>query len=41
MVLAAGGANVVAVDLSEGRLARVQENLTRTKLSAQVLASVL
>ena len=39
MQLAAGGAKVVAVDLSESRLARVQENLTRTKLSAQVMAS--
>lgn len=34
MQLAATGANVVAIDVSKGRMARVQENLTRTGLEA-------
>ena len=37
--LAAAGANVTAVDLSEGRMARVTENLERTKLSAETVVS--
>ncbi|MQQ08090.1 methyltransferase domain-containing protein [Epibacterium sp. SM1979] len=36
--LAASGADVTAVDISEKRLALLKENLTRTKLSAQVIA---
>jgi len=34
--LAAAGAQVVAVDTSEGRMARVRENLTRTGLQAEL-----
>ena len=37
--LAAGGADVTAVDLSEKRMSRVQENLTRTGLQAKVVVS--
>ncbi len=37
--LAAAGAVVTAVDLSQARLMRVTENLERTKLSAEVIAS--
>ncbi len=37
--LAAGGASVTALDLSEPRLARVHENLARTGLSAEVVAA--
>jgi 16S rRNA (cytosine967-C5)-methyltransferase len=37
--LAAGGARVVAVDKSAGRLARLQENLQRLGLSAEVSAA--
>lgn len=37
MQLAAGGANVTALDLSERRLSRVQENLARTGLSASIV----
>lgn len=36
--MAAAGAQVTAVDISENRLARLQENLTRTGLSATVVA---
>ncbi|MDQ2094372.1 RsmB/NOP family class I SAM-dependent RNA methyltransferase [Rhodalgimonas zhirmunskyi] len=36
--LAAAGAEVTALDISNGRLARVRENLARTGLSAQVIA---
>lgn len=36
--LAALGAKVTALDISEARLVRVHENLTRTKLSAEVIA---
>ncbi|WP_170457302.1 RsmB/NOP family class I SAM-dependent RNA methyltransferase [Ruegeria arenilitoris] len=36
--LAAEGAEVTALDISEGRLARVRENLERTGLSARVVA---
>ena len=36
--MAAAGADVTAVDISESRLARLQENLTRTGLSAHVIA---
>ncbi|MBV7396135.1 RsmB/NOP family class I SAM-dependent RNA methyltransferase [Mameliella sediminis] len=36
--LAAAGAEVTALDLSEARLARVKENLARTGLSAQLVA---
>ncbi len=39
MQLSAAGAKVTAVDISEGRIARVQENLTRTGLSAEVVVS--
>lgn len=37
--LAAAGAQVTALDLSEARLARLHENLARTGLSAQVVAA--
>lgn len=37
--LAAGGAEVTAVDISDKRMARVQENLTRTGLSATTIVS--
>jgi 16S rRNA (cytosine967-C5)-methyltransferase len=37
--LAAAGAYVTAVDISEGRIARVNENLTRTGLAANVQVS--
>ena len=36
--LAAAGARVTALDLSEARLGRVRENLARTGLSARVVA---
>ncbi len=36
MQLAAAGAKVTALDLSEARMARVQENLARTGLQAQI-----
>lgn len=36
--LAAAGAKVTALDISENRLARVRENLARTGLNAQVIA---
>ncbi|MBL4874621.1 MAG: methyltransferase domain-containing protein, partial [Rhodobacteraceae bacterium] len=39
MQLAAGGAEVIAVDISKDRLVRVAENLKRTKLTAKVIAS--
>lgn len=39
MQLAAAGFEVVSVDLSESRLARLQENLRRTGLKAQVIAA--
>lgn len=35
--LAAAGAEVTALDLSEGRMGRVKENLRRTRLSAQLV----
>ncbi|KIC45147.1 16S rRNA methyltransferase [Ruegeria sp. ANG-S4] len=38
MQLAAAGARVTALDVSEGRLERVRENLARTGLSATVIA---
>lgn len=37
--LAAAGADVTALDISEPRLARLRENLARTGLSAQVVAA--
>jgi 16S rRNA (cytosine967-C5)-methyltransferase len=37
MQLAAAGADVTAVDISEGRMARVDENLVRTGLKAQII----
>jgi len=37
--LAAMGADVTAVDVSEGRMRRVQENLKRTGLTAEVIVS--
>jgi 16S rRNA (cytosine967-C5)-methyltransferase len=37
MQLAAAGADVTALDLSEARMARVAENLSRTGLSAQMV----
>lgn len=37
--LAAAGGQVTAVDISEGRMARVRENLERTKLSAEIVIS--
>ena len=39
MQLAARGAKVTAVDLSEGRLKRLTENLTRTKLAAEIIVA--
>jgi len=39
MQLAAAGAEVVALDISESRLARVAENLERSQLSAQLVAA--
>ena len=39
MQLAALGANVTAVDVSEKRMARVSENLTRVGLTAEVIVS--
>ena len=36
MQLAAAGADVTALDISKSRLARLDENLTRTKLKAEV-----
>ncbi len=39
MQLAAAGARVTALDLSEGRLSRLHENLGRTGLSAEVVAA--
>ncbi|CUH63304.1 Ribosomal RNA small subunit methyltransferase B [Thalassovita gelatinovora] len=38
MQLAATGADVTAIDLSESRIARVTENLTRTGLQARLIA---
>ncbi len=35
--LAAAGARVTAVDISEGRMARIRENLTRTGLKAELI----
>jgi 16S rRNA (cytosine967-C5)-methyltransferase len=37
--LAATGANVTALDVSDYRLNRLRENLTRTKLSAEIVAA--
>lgn len=37
MQLAAAGAKVTALDVSAGRMKRVEENLTRTKLSAELV----
>jgi len=39
MQLAAAGANVTALDVSQERLARVRENLTRTKLDAEIVCA--
>ncbi len=39
MQLAAAGAKVTALDVSEARLARVQENLARTGLTAEIIAA--
>lgn len=39
MQLAAGGFRVTAVDASEARLERLRENLTRTRLDAEVVAA--
>ncbi len=39
MQLAAAGAKVTAVDISEGRIGRVSENLSRVKLTADVMLS--
>lgn len=36
MQLAAGGANVIAVEIDAARAERIQENLARTKLSAEI-----
>ncbi len=41
MQLAAAGWDVIAVDASESRLARLSENLARTNLTAQVVAADL
>lgn len=39
MQLAAAGANVTALDLSEARLKRLRQNLARTGLSAEIIAA--
>ncbi|WP_068304096.1 RsmB/NOP family class I SAM-dependent RNA methyltransferase [Pararhodobacter sp. CCB-MM2] len=39
MQLAAAGAKVTALDLSEGRLKRLRENLTRTGLTAEIVCA--
>lgn len=39
MQLAAKGADVTALDISETRMARLTENLTRTKLSAKIVVA--
>lgn len=39
MQLAAAGANVTALDVSEDRLARVRENLARTRLEAEIVCA--
>jgi len=39
MQLAAGGADVTAVDVSKERLKRVRENLTRTGLAAEIITA--
>jgi len=39
MQLAAQGWDVTALDISEGRMARVSENLTRTKLAAKTVVA--
>ncbi|AUJ62851.1 16S rRNA methyltransferase [Aestuarium zhoushanense] len=39
MQLAAAGAEVTALDVSESRMARVQENLTRTGLTAKIVVA--
>ncbi|MGR3541233.1 MAG: RsmB/NOP family class I SAM-dependent RNA methyltransferase [Hasllibacter sp.] len=39
MQMAAAGARVTALDVSEGRLARVRENLARTGLGAEIVAA--
>lgn len=39
MQLAASGANVIAVEIDATRAERIQENLTRTKLTAQIATS--
>ncbi|MDG1376264.1 MAG: RsmB/NOP family class I SAM-dependent RNA methyltransferase [Yoonia sp.] len=39
MQLAAAGAKVTAVDISQGRIARVTENLARVKLTAEVIVA--
>ena len=39
MQLAAAGWNVVAVDVSESRLARLSENLARTRLQAEIVVA--
>ena len=39
MQLAAGGAKITALDISADRLGRVNENLTRVKLNARVIAA--
>lgn len=39
MQLAAAGAKVTALDLSEGRMARVRENLARTGLAAELVVA--
>jgi len=39
MQLAAGGADVTAVDVSKERLKRVRENLTRTGLTAEIITA--
>ena len=39
MQLAASGANVIAVEIDAARAERIQENLTRTKLTAQIATS--
>ncbi len=39
MQLAAAGAEVTALDVSESRMARVQENLTRTGLAAKIVVA--
>ena len=41
MQMAAAGAHVTAVDISENRSSKLKENLTRTSLKAKIVISDL